>query len=333
MATAVLVFLLALLGLPLFALVALSGLSAVRQAGLDEAAFMLEFSRLAEVPELAALPLLSAAGLMLARDPALARWVQRGQAQALVPSVVVSLAPPGLGLLVFAAAASLLVPGASPGHPELLQAGLIVAAIATTIVTTILILFALLTERIRGPLVPINLRREVRAVLGLVWPPAVLLCLLYVDWVSPIAVAALVFAWVALDQVVLRGRIALARVPELVVEAVVRTMPAVLILGLMVAAMALWQHRLGWPQGEGLVFALVIQTSAGVCSALAAVATGFLIGRGIAAMALIAPPAILLAQASDLDLVVQALVLTVALALGRFLRRRASRTLEAPAPC
>lgn len=328
MFTAILVFVLALIGLPLFALVALGGMSAFRQLGLDEAALMLEFSRLAEVPELAALPLLSAAGLLLARDPAVARWVQRGQVQELLPTLVLGLAPPGFGLLIFTAASGLLVPEASPGHAELLRAGLLLAAVGMTII----IALAVLTQRLREPLGPADLRREARAAPGLVWPPAVLLCLLYADWVSPIAVAALVFAWVALDQVVLRGRIALARVPELVVEAVVRTMPAVLTLGLMVAAMALWQHRLGWPQGEGVVFALIVQTGAGVCSALVAAAAGFLIGRGLAAMALIAPPAILLAQASDLDLVVQALVLTVALALGGYLRRRAGRTPKAPVP-
>ncbi|MFW5815357.1 MAG: hypothetical protein ACOCVP_00750 [Wenzhouxiangella sp.] len=322
MVTAVLVLLLALIGLPLFALVALSGLSAFRQAGLDEAAFMLEFNRLAEVPELAVLPMFSAAGLILARDPRVARLVRCGQAQEAVSAVVLGLVAPGLGLLVFAAAAALLVPEGSPGHATLLRVGLLVAAIVSA--------FAFLTGRLSGPSGRADLRRQGRAALGVVWPPAALVGLLYVGWPNPIAVAALVFVWVTLDQAVFRGRMSRAHVPELVVAGVVRTIPAVLILGLTIAATALWQHRLSWPQGEGVMFALISQTSAAAGSALVAVAAGFLISRAIAATALVAPGAILLAQASGLDLLVQGLVLSVAVALGGGLRRRAARTRAAP---
>lgn len=307
---AILQFVLALLGLPLFVVAALGALWSFWHAGLDSTVIMLEFRRLAEFPALAALPLFTAVGLILQRESSVARVVRHARVLGPLSGLVPGLLSPGLTLLIFAAAAALLAPGTAPGHAELLQAGLPLVAIALAVV---------LVRRILSPSTTLKeLRRDGLGALSLAWPAAVMLGLLYASWSSPLAVAALLLVWVVLDPMMLRGRVRRTLAPELIVEAVVRSMPAVLVLGLTLAWVALWQHRLGLPGAgtDGALINGVIQISTWLLSVAAAALAGVLIRHALAAMALIAPPAIVLAQATALDLVTLGVGLAVATAVG-----------------
>ncbi len=323
---AILLLVLALIGLPLFAVAAVATLWAFRQAGLDSAVLMLEFHRLAEYPELAALPLLSAAGLILRLETPVAALLQRPEATGSSARMLADLLAPGTSLLVFAAACAILAPGTAPGHAELLRAGLLVAALVAMVVAA--------TWGFRRSSRPGRLLGQVKAVLGLAWPAAALVSLLYTGWLNPVTVAALVLAAVVLDSLLLRPRMEWSQLPSLAMEGVIGTMPALLILGLAIAWVSIW------PQGSmisGEWIDGVRSTGFGppitwlVCAAMSVIA-GIVIGNRLAAMALIAPPAILLAQASGLDLLFQGPGLVLALALGDHVRQRSRSAIAETGP-
>lgn len=298
---------LALLGLPLFVFAALAAFWAFRQAGLDGAVLMLEFRRLGEYPELAALPVFAAAALMIDRASVPAELNRCADTQGALASVAIGLAAPGLTLLVFAAAAAILAPATAPEHADLLRAGLPAALGALSI--------ALAIELLNGRLDFRTIQDQGRSALRFFWPAFALLLLLYLEWLNAITVAALLFTWSLKAR---RRRVAWDHIPKVFAEAAVRTMPSLLVLGLSLAASATWQHRVNWP---GVVFDDFLTLAIGqgiVCllSAAAAALTATMIRHSLAAMALIAPPAIVLAQTINLSLLLQGLGLAVAIALG-----------------
>ena len=79
-AASVLLVVLALLGAPLFAVIAATALLAFHQAGTDLAVIAVEFFRLAEMPLLVAIPLFTFAGYLLSESQAPVRLVRLSQA-------------------------------------------------------------------------------------------------------------------------------------------------------------------------------------------------------------------------------------------------------------
>ncbi|NDY94826.1 hypothetical protein [Wenzhouxiangella limi] len=312
---AVLILALALIGLPLFAVAAFGALWAFRQAGLDSAVLMLEFHRLAEFPELAALPLLVAAGLMVQRDPAVAALLQRGDARSPLAVLLAGVIAPGLTLLVFAVAAAALVPVTAPNHAELLRAALPVVAIALAV--------KLLSSPGRR-----NLPGVSGSALRVLVPPAILVGLFYAPGLNPIPVAALVLAWVALDSMVLRRQLGVAEIATIVIDAVVRSAPALLVLGLAIAWISVGQHRWVLPGdgSAGLVSNVLLQVAVWTFSAALTVIAGAMIRHPTVTMALLAPPGVLVAQASGLSLILQGLGMAIALSLADPLRKSLRRS-------
>lgn len=77
---ALLLLLLALVGVPLFAVLALGALSGFQQAGLDGRLVIMEFLRIGDMPVLLALPLFTFAGVLFAESNAPARLMNLGRA-------------------------------------------------------------------------------------------------------------------------------------------------------------------------------------------------------------------------------------------------------------
>lgn len=315
---AILRLIFALVRLPLFALTALAVFWAFRQSGLDSTVLMLEFHRLSEFPELAALPLLSAAGLILARDPVVARVVRHSGGSRTFTALGCALVAPGMGLLVFATAGAILAPATAPGHPEFLRAALPVAGAVLAAASTMKLMDQSLNP---GPV-----WRDWRDGIGRFWPAIAMASLFYGGWLNPVAVAALVLIWVLAVRLVRGDRTPWIHVARLFGAAAVRTMPAVLILGLSIAWASLWQHRRVLPLQtlDGSLSGGLAQTAIWLLCAAAAALLAIVVPNRLAVMALLAPPAILLAQASGLGLLVQGLGLAGSIALGAQLRERSS---------
>jgi hypothetical protein len=142
-----------------------------------------------------------------------------------------------------------------------------------------------------------------------------LLSLLYLDWLNPFAVSALLLTWSLTAH---GSRMEWKGVGNVLVEAAVRTMPSLLILGLSIALSAIWQHRLVLPAVvvDGSLTVGIGQGMVWLFGAAVAVITAAMLRHGLAAMALLAPPAVLLAQTIDLSLLLQGPGLAAAIALG-----------------
>ncbi len=129
---------LAVLGVPLFAVLGLAALSAYWQVGLDPGLAAMEFIRIGELPMLAALPLFTFAGVLLGRSKTPARILDLSRAisgrrqgglvvLALLLCAVMSAltGAPGLTLLVLS---GLLLPGlAQAGYSDRASLGIVAA--------------------------------------------------------------------------------------------------------------------------------------------------------------------------------------------------------------
>lgn len=285
-------------GLAAFCLAGALAWFAWQRAGFDSLVLMLEFRRLFEIPELAALPLLLVAQRLYAD-------LQGGlprptRSNALLAGSMLLLAP-GVVLLMFALAAAVLAPAFAPGHEQLLRAGLVPALI--------LMGAGLLSARLSGqrPRFPAP-RRFIRQL------PLLLLCgLFYTGWTDPASAAALLLSWVGAG-VVLYGRprlAALSALPGQVVRAGAAGLPAVLWLGLMLSWAAATRDMGGVFFGTALPVWMLLPVLV-----IAGLTVGRALGSGLSAVALLAPPAILLALSAGLGLVTTGIVLTTSIVLG-----------------
>ncbi len=109
MLTLLLLAFLALIGTPLFAVIALGALIGYYQAEIDLAAFAVEFFRIAELPVLAAIPLFTFAGYLLSETGAPARLVHLTRA-------LLGWMPGGLALVALVSCALFPALALSPLH-------------------------------------------------------------------------------------------------------------------------------------------------------------------------------------------------------------------------
>lgn len=136
LAASLLLILLALLGAPLFAVIAAAALLAFSSAGTDLAVLAAEFFRLAEMPMLVAIPLFTFAGYLLSESQAPARLVRLSQALlgwlpgglaviALITCAFFTAFTGASGITIVALGALLLPALLKAGYPERFSLGLV----------------------------------------------------------------------------------------------------------------------------------------------------------------------------------------------------------------
>ena len=158
----VLLVVLALVGMPLFAVIAIGALAAFHEAGLDVSVVAMEFQRIGELPVLVALPLFTFAGVLLARSETPSRLVD--VTRALFGWLPGGLAILGLGLfalmtaftgasgITVVALGSLMLPALlKAGYPERFSMGLVTAGSSMGVLfapSLPLILYAVVAQQI-----------------------------------------------------------------------------------------------------------------------------------------------------------------------------------------
>lgn len=159
---AVVLFLLALVGVPLFAVIALGAMVGFHQEGLNASLVMMEFQRIAELPILVALPLFTAAGVLLAHSRTPERLVDLSRAAlgwlpgglAVLGLVLFSLmtAFTGASGITVVALGSLMFPALlQAGYPDRFALGLVTTGSSLGVLfapSLPLILYAVLAQQI-----------------------------------------------------------------------------------------------------------------------------------------------------------------------------------------
>ncbi|RFF32211.1 TRAP transporter large permease [Wenzhouxiangella sediminis] len=157
-----LLVLLALLGMPLFAVIALAALGGYWQAGLDPVLASMEFMRIGELPVLVALPLFTFAGVLLAHSRAPGRLVELTRSAlgwmpgglAILALVLCSLmtAFTGASGITVVALGSLLLPAlVKGGYPERFSLGMVTAGSSLGVLfapSLPLILYAVVAQQV-----------------------------------------------------------------------------------------------------------------------------------------------------------------------------------------
>jgi C4-dicarboxylate transporter, DctM subunit len=154
--------LLALVGMPLFAVIAIGALSGYWQAGLDPALAAMEFARIGEMPVLVALPLFTFAGVLLAHSQAPRRlvdltrsalsWLPGGLAViALVLCALMTAFTGASGITVMALGSLLLPALMHDGYPERFSLGMVTAGSSLGVLfapSLPLILYAVVAQQV-----------------------------------------------------------------------------------------------------------------------------------------------------------------------------------------
>ncbi len=154
--------LLALLGMPLFAVIALAALGGYWRAGLDPVLASMEFVRIGELPVLVALPLFTFAGVLLAHSRAPGRLVELTRSAlgwmpgglAILALVLCSLmtAFTGASGITVVALGSLLLPAlVKGGYPERFSLGMVTAGSSLGVLfapSLPLILYAVVAQQV-----------------------------------------------------------------------------------------------------------------------------------------------------------------------------------------
>lgn len=157
-----LLVLLALLGMPLFAVIALAALGGYWRAGLDPVLASMEFVRIGELPVLVALPLFTFAGVLLAHSRAPGRLVELTRSAlgwmpgglAILALVLCSLmtAFTGASGITVVALGSLLLPAlVKGGYPERFSLGMVTAGSSLGVLfapSLPLILYAVVAQQV-----------------------------------------------------------------------------------------------------------------------------------------------------------------------------------------
>lgn len=158
----VILILLALVGMPLFAVIALAALGGYWQAGLDPVLVSMEFVRIGELPVLVALPLFTFAGVLLAHSRAPGRLVELTRSAlgwmpgglAILALVLCSLmtAFTGASGITVVALGSLLLPAlVQGGYPERFSLGMVTAGSSLGVLfapSLPLILYAVVAQQV-----------------------------------------------------------------------------------------------------------------------------------------------------------------------------------------
>jgi C4-dicarboxylate transporter, DctM subunit len=153
---------LALLGMPLFAVIAIGALSGYWQAGLDPALAAMEFARIGELPVLVALPLFTFAGVLLAHSQAPHRlveltrsalgWLPGGLAVIALVLCALMTAFTGASGITVVALGSLLLPALMhDGYPERFSLGMVTAGSSLGVLfapSLPLILYAVVAQQV-----------------------------------------------------------------------------------------------------------------------------------------------------------------------------------------
>jgi tripartite ATP-independent transporter DctM subunit len=154
--------LLALLGMPLFAVIALGALAAFHEQGLNTTLVVMEFQRIGELPVLVALPLFTFAGVLLShsRTPgrlvdlthALFGWMPGGLAILGLALFALMTAFTGASGITVVALGSLMLPALlQAGYPERFSLGLVTAGSSLGVLfapSLPLILYAVVAQQV-----------------------------------------------------------------------------------------------------------------------------------------------------------------------------------------
>ncbi len=138
-AVSVALLVIALLGAPLFAVIAASALTGFASSGIDRAAVVIEFNRIAETPLLVAIPLFTFAGYLLGESGAPQRvvrltqaflgWLPGGLAIVAIATCALFTAFTGASGVTIIALGALLYPAFQyAGYPERFSLGLITSS-------------------------------------------------------------------------------------------------------------------------------------------------------------------------------------------------------------
>ena len=158
----VVLVLLALLGMPLFAVIALGALAAFHEQGLNTTLVVMEFQRIGELPVLVALPLFTFAGVLLShsRTPgrlvdlthALFGWMPGGLAILGLALFALMTAFTGASGITVVALGSLMLPALlQAGYPERFSLGLVTAGSSLGVLfapSLPLILYAVVAQQV-----------------------------------------------------------------------------------------------------------------------------------------------------------------------------------------
>lgn len=158
----VVLLLLALLGMPLFAVIALGALVAFHEQGLNTTLVVMEFQRLGELPVLVALPLFTFAGVLLSHSKtpqrlvdlthALFGWMPGGLAILGLALFALMTAFTGASGITVVALGSLMLPALlQAGYPERFSLGLVTAGSSLGVLfapSLPLILYAVVAQQV-----------------------------------------------------------------------------------------------------------------------------------------------------------------------------------------
>jgi len=158
----IVLLLLALLGMPLFAVIALGALAAFHEQGLNTTLVVMEFQRIGELPVLVALPLFTFAGVLLShsRTPgrlvdlthALFGWMPGGLAILGLALFALMTAFTGASGITVVALGSLMLPALlQAGYPERFSLGLVTAGSSLGVLfapSLPLILYAVVAQQV-----------------------------------------------------------------------------------------------------------------------------------------------------------------------------------------
>lgn len=153
---------LALVGMPLFAVIAVAALSGYWRAGLDPGLAAMEFVRIGELPVLVALPLFTFAGVLLAHSEAPRRlveltrsalgWMPGGLAVLALVLCALMTAFTGASGITVVALGSLLLPAlVQAGYPERFSLGMVTAGSSLGVLfapSLPLILYAVVAQQV-----------------------------------------------------------------------------------------------------------------------------------------------------------------------------------------
>ncbi|TVQ41981.1 MAG: TRAP transporter large permease subunit [Wenzhouxiangella sp.] len=284
----VILVLLALVGMPLFAVIALGAMAGFHGAELDLALVAMEFQRIGEMPVLVALPLFTFAGVLVAHSETPARlvdltraalgWLPGGLAilglfmfalmtaftgasgitvvalgSLMLPALLAAgyqrrfalglvttgssmgvLFAPSLPLILYAVVAQQVAPGQGIGVDDLFLAGLLPGILMLAVLAA----YAMWVQRDLPPdtrPAP-ELGKSARAIAWELPLPFVVLGGIYSGWLLVIEAAVVTAAWVLITLVFIRREISLARLPDIVTEAMMLVGAILIILGMSLAS-------------------------------------------------------------------------------------------------
>lgn len=302
--------LLALVGLPLFAVLALISITLLRSIELEPILLLMEFQRLGELPELAAVPLLIFAGTLLAASRRPKDWL----GTAALPA---SLLAPSLVLILYAVLAQHLILLVGPSPEDMFRAGLGPAMLW-------LILFGLMSRRIAQGLDPASvpgpgIGQRLRSFSWELPVLGAILLGLYIGWVEILDAAVLMASWLLIVTLWVRRGVTWRQLPALVSAAMLHSAAVLLLLGMSLALARILTGVGLAPNTLYIAPAWLAQPLLFLLISLPGVVVGLLL-RPVPAMLVLVPvlmPTVLLAGLEPAQL---GIVLLLSLLLGQALR-------------